>query len=186
MKTKLTLTAAAAALLVSGAAQAQLFGDEIGTDLDRDRFNTGFGETGFYDAWDRDDEVGINEGEFATGVFSDWDTDNDLQISEEEYGLGTERWYGENRAADFAGYDADASGFVDRQEFGAGWDTSLYGGYDTDADGLLTEDEFNTGVYDTADLDRDEVITVEEEGWFEGWFDGDDVEAEVEEVGDVL
>ena len=29
----------------------------------------------------------------------------------------------------------------------------------------------------------DHVISVEEEGWFDGWFDGDDAEAEIEEVG---
>ena len=52
--------------------------------------------------------------------------------------------------------------------------------------GHLTEDEFNTGVYDTVDSNDDKVVTVEEEGWFEGWFDGDDVEAEIEEVGDVI
>ena len=39
---------------------------------------------------------------------------------------------------------------------------------------------------DTVDLNEDKVLTVEEEGWFEGWFDGDDIEVELDEVGDVL
>lgn len=186
MRTKLTFTAAVAALLMTGAAQAQLFGDEIGTDLDYNTFNTGFAETGHYDAWDRDGEAGLNEGEFATGIFSDWDADNDLQISEEEYGLGAERWYGADHGTAFTDYDADGSGAIDREEFGGGWDSAFYGEHDTDADGLLSEDEYTTVVYDAADLDEDEVLTIEEEGFFEGWFDGNDVTAEIQEVGDVL
>ncbi|SDY81036.1 hypothetical protein [Citreimonas salinaria] len=46
---------------------------------------------------------------------------------------------------------------------------------------LLAEDDYTTGIYETADLDENHVITVEEEGWF----DGDDVKAEIEEFGDV-
>jgi hypothetical protein len=46
----------------------------------------------------------------------------------------------------------------------------------------LTNHEFSRDLYGTADLDANKVITVEEEGWF----DSDDVQAEIEEVGDVL
>ena len=185
MRIKHFMASAAAALLVSAAANAQMFGDTYGTDLDYDTFNTGLGESGIYDAWDRDDEVGLNDREFATGVFADWDRDNDLQITEEEYGLGTERWYGADYDRGFTDYDLDTSGYIDREEFGGGWDNEYYTTWDTDADGLLTEDEFGTGLYGRSDVNEDMVITVEEEGWFEGWFDGDDVSAEIEEVGDV-
>jgi hypothetical protein len=58
--------------------------------------------------------------------------------------------------------------------------------WDQNQDEVLDENEFSQGLYSTADLDEDQVITIEEEGWFEGWFDGDDIEAEIEDVGDVM
>lgn len=196
MKTKTSLSvsslAVAAALMMPGLAFAQE--TFVYTDWDNDgnlelsdsEFSEGFGETGTYDAWDRDETAGLSEGEFATGMFSRWDTDNDLQITEEEYEVGTERWYGADYDTPFADYDTDGSGYIDTTEFGETWDSDYYSEWDADGDGLLTEEEYTTGVYETADVNDDYVITVEEEGWFEGWFDGDDVEAEIQEVGDVL
>jgi hypothetical protein len=184
MKTINRFTATAAiALLAAGSAGAQMFGE---SDLDYDRFNAGLTESGMYDAWDADADAQLTEGEFATGVFSDWDRDNDMMISEEEYGLGSGRWYGPEYQTAFTDYDADQSGFIEREEFGAGWDGGVFGGWDEDASGALSADEWGTGLYQSADLDQNQVISIEEEGWFEGWFDGDDIEAEIEEVGDVL
>ena len=179
------LTATAiAALLATGGAHAQMFDSD--TDyLDYQTFNEGFTQSGYYDAWNADPQQGLNEGEFATGVFSDWDADSDLQITEEEYVSGTERWYGAGQD-DFVSYDADSSGYLDQQEFAQTWDSELFADWDADADSELSEEEYSTGIYSTADVNQDEVITIEEEGWFEGWFDGDDVEAEIQEVGDVL
>lgn len=186
MDLKKYLLGTAAAALVATSASAQLFGDDYGTDLGYSDFEAGFGETGTYGAWDMDDDAGLTEGEFASGVYADWDADHDLQITEDEWDLGTERWYGADYEGAFADWDADESGFLDQEEFGAGWDSDYYSEWDTDSDALLSEQEFSTGVYNAADLDADEVVTIEEEGWFEGWFDGDDIEAEIEEVGDVL
>ncbi|SDY92581.1 hypothetical protein [Citreimonas salinaria] len=154
-------------------------------ELSETEFQTGFAESGTFDAWDRDDDTFLSEGEFATGTFADWDTDNDLQITEEEYTVGAERWYGPDYNTPYTDWDADESGYIDRTEFGEGWDSDYYTAWDEDEDSLLSEDEYTAGVYDSADLNDDYVVTVEEEGWFEGWFDGDDVEAEIEEVGDV-
>lgn len=179
MTIKHFMATAVVAVLLSTSASAQMFGD---SDLDYDRFNAGLGESGMYNAWDRDGEVGINEREFATGMYADWDRDNNMQLTEEEFDLGSERWYGADRTVVFTDLDADASGMIEREEFGAGWDNEYYTGWDTDADGLLTEDEYGTGLYNTSDVNQDKVITIEEEGWF----DGDDIEAEIEEVGDVM
>lgn len=150
-------------------------------------FSSGFSEGGTYNAWNRDtSDAGLSEGEFATGMFADWDRDNDTRISEDEYTAGSERWYGADYDTAYSDWDADQSGYIEKTEFGGGWDNDYFNAWDTDEDTFLSEDEFNTGVYDTVDSNDDQVITVEEEGWFEGWFDGDDVEAEVEEVGDVI
>ena len=56
---------------------------------------------------------------------------------------------------------------------------------DADGDGLIPEDDWGTGLYGRADANRDTVITIEEEEWFEGWFDGDDTQAEIRDAGDV-
>lgn len=154
-------------------------------ELSDTEFETGFKETGTFAAWDRDGDAGLNEGELATGLFHSWDADRDLQITEAEYGTGAQRWYGADYATPFTDYDTDRSGYIDRTEFGGAWDSAYYTQWDADSDSLLSEDEYSTGIYRSADLDADQVITVEEEGWFEGWFDGDDVEAEIREVGDV-
>ncbi|MGR3494206.1 hypothetical protein [Citreimonas sp.] len=154
-------------------------------EMSEEEFRTGFTTTGTFDAWDSDDQAGLSEGEFSTGVFADWDTDNDLQITEEEYTAGAERWYGADYATPYADYDTDGSGYIDRTEFGSAWDSDYYTEWDSDGDSLISEDEYTTGLYDTVDLNDDTVITVEEEGWFEGWFDGDDLEAEIQEVGAV-
>ncbi len=154
-------------------------------ELSDSEFQTGFSETGTFDAWDRDNDAALAEGELATGTFADWDTDNDLEITEQEYQAGSQRWFGPDYATPYTDWDADASGTIDRTEFGQAWDTDYFSAWDADGDSLLTEDEYNAGLYNTADQNDDYVITVEEEGWFEGWFDGDDIEAEIEEVGDL-
>lgn len=182
------LAAAASAALLAGPASAQMFGDEIGTDYNYDTFNTGFGETGYYDALDTDDDTFLNESEYSTGLYADYDRDNDRLISEDEFGVGTGRYLGADYDSDFATYDSDGDSFLNQQEFGEFYGTDYsdyYTDLDTDGDALLNEQEYSTGIYNSADLDRDQVITVEEEGWFEGWFDGDDIEAEIQEVGEV-
>lgn len=181
------------ALALPGAALAQQtftytdWDTDGNLELTQSEFTAGFEEAEVFDAWDRDDTVGLTREEFGAGLYSAWDTDDDLQITEAEYDVGTERWYGADYDTPFTEWDADASGYIDTTEFREAWDTPEYGyaTWDTDADELVTETEFTTGVYDRVDLDDDMVVTIEEEGWFEGWFDGDDIEAEVQEVGEV-
>jgi Ca2+-binding EF-hand superfamily protein len=188
----LSLASTVAVLLIPAHVHAQEtwtytdWDDDGNLELSSHEFNAGLSDSGVHGAWDRDDDAGLNEGEFATGMFSNWDMDNDLQISEEEYTAGTDRWYDASFDTPFTNYDVDSSGYISRSEFGEGWQNDTFTVWDGDSDGLITNDEFSTGAFNSADLDDDKVITVEEEGWFEGWFDGDDVEAEIEEVGDVV
>jgi Ca2+-binding EF-hand superfamily protein len=189
---KLSAASLAAALLIPASVYAQEtwkytdWDDDGNLELSTREFNAGFSATGSHEAWDRDGDAGLNEGEFATGMFSRWDMNNDLQISENEYTAGSDRWYDASFNTPFTDYDVDSSGYIDRSEFGGAWQNDTFTVWDGDSDGLITNDEFSTGAFNNADLDSDKVITVEEEGWFEGWFDGDDVEAEIEEVGDVM
>ena len=191
MKTRTLFTATAvAALLGATAASAQMLSDSIGPDYDYDTFNEGFASTGYYTGLDLDGDSMLSENEYATGLYADYDTDNDVMISEDEFMVGTTRYYGEGmyQGGAFADYDADADGFLNQQEFGAFYGTEytpLFAGQDVDRDGFLNQEEFSTGLYRTADLDQDQIITIEEEGWFEGWFDGDDINVEVREIGEV-
>lgn len=179
----------AAALLLAGTASAQMFGDTYGTDLDMDRFNTGFGETGYFDALDRDNDGMLNESEYATGLYYTFDMDRDLQITEDEYLTGAQRYYGADyEVTPFTDYDIDGSGYLSQNEFRPLYDSGYnddFVSFDGDGDGMLTSEEYSAGFYNRADANQDMVITIEEEGFFEGWFDGDDIEAEIETVGDV-
>ncbi|MCL3882008.1 hypothetical protein [Marivita sp. GX14005] len=186
--TRKLLSATAALALFAVPASAQMFGDAYGTDLDYNNFEAGFNETGRYEALDRNDDTFLDRSEYSTGLYADYDRDNDRMISEEEWDMGNERYLGSNYNAVYSDYDLDEGGFLDQEEFGGFYEseyTPYYDGLDTDGDEMLSQSEYNRGVYDAADLDSDEVISIEEEGWFEGWFDGDDIEAEIEEVGDV-
>jgi len=177
-------TATAITALLAAPATAQMY-DGFDSSAGYDGFTPAFNETGYYDAWDSDSDGMLSDREFGTGMYADWDTDNNVQISSDEYAVGAERWYGADHDGDFDLLDEDKSGYLDQSEWSAGWNKDYYTAWDSDSDGLLNNDEFSTGVYNTADLDKDQYISVEEEGWFEGWFDGDDIEAEVKEVGDV-
>lgn len=83
----------------------------------------------------------------------------------------------------FAEYDIDRSGYIEPAEMRDGWDDSSFTQWDSIGDGSLDSNEFGSGLYNAADADRDQVITFEEEGWFECWFDGEDVDAELRDVG---
>ncbi len=181
----LMTTASAVVLLAAAPAAAQMF-EGYNSTTGYDGFNSGFADTGYYDAWDSDGSMSLSESEFATGMFSDWDSDGELGITEAEYGMGVNRWYGDDYAMTFADYDTDGSGVIDQSEFGANWDSDYYASWDGDGNSELSDVEYTEGLYNTADRDRDTVISIEEEGWFEGWFDGDDVEAEIEQVGSFM
>jgi|GEM_PF-2271712 len=186
---KMFVLTTATALLLAGTASAQMFGDTYGTDLDTNRFNSGLNETGYYNALDRNKDSRLDQSENATGIYRTFDRDRDLRITEDEYTMGTLRYHGADyEMTPFTDYDSDGSGYISQNEFRPLYDSGYHDdfvSFDGDGDGMLTSDEYSNGIYGRADANQDKVITVEEEGWFEGWFDGDDIEAEIKSVGDV-
>lgn len=48
-------------------------------------FETGFAGTGWFDAWDTDNDNRISEREYAAGVFRVWDRNDDNVLDETEY-----------------------------------------------------------------------------------------------------
>ncbi len=187
--TKTLAMTTAAALLGATAASAQMFGDTVGTDYDYDTFNTGMTGTGYFNSLDRDRDTMLSEPEYATSVYRDLDRNRDMQITEDEFTAGNTRYFGETYGGGaFTDYDMDTSGYVDQSEFRTYYDSGYNDDFislDGDGDGMLTGDEYNTGLYNRADMNQDKVLTIEEEGLFEGWFDGDDIDAEIETIGDV-
>jgi hypothetical protein len=176
--------------MIAMPASAQMFGNDFGADLDYDRFSTGFGESGVYDAFDYNDDTFLDREEYRTGLFADFDRDGDRMLTGDEFEAGYNRYALREGAAEysptmFEDYDGDSSGALEVGEFDTYYTDNFgddFAGFDTDADGLLNYDEYGTGLYNAADRDRDQVLTIEEEGWFEGWFDGNDWDAEVESV----
>jgi hypothetical protein len=122
------LTAASTAFALLGApafAQMTDFDADDDAMIDRDEFDTGFGEG---------------------GVFGDWDDDDDLQLTEDEWDAGFGDSFDEERFGAFSDWDADASGFLDETEFNEG----VFGAYDEDDDDLWGDTEF--GVYEDEGL----------------------------------
>ncbi len=155
-------------------------------EMSNQEFSKGMSEDGTFSRWDSgDSEPGLSKREFASGIYTDLDRNHDSRISGDEYDAGAKRWFGNDYDVSFSDWDADQSGYIDTNEFRSGWDNDYFNAWDPDTDANISEDEFNTGLYNTVDANQDKVITVEEEGWFEGWFDGDNVEAEIEDVGDI-
>lgn len=182
---KLMTTTSAVVLLAAAPAVAQMY-EGYDSGLGYEGFQTGLGDAGYYDAWDSNDDLALGENEFATGIYSDWDNDDEFGINEAEYDVGVGRWYGDDYTMTFSDYDVDGSGLIDQNEFGANWDSNYFASWDGDGNSELSDMEYSQGIYNMSDRDQDLVISIEEEGWFEGWFDGDDIEAEITTVGEVF
>lgn len=170
---RFTSFASTAAALALGGGAAMADWDEAGWDrdanaaLDREEFDAGMADRGVYQRMDARADGVLDSDEFYGGVFDLWDDDDDLAVNEDEFGATGADWYGEmEEHGEFDAWDANADGVIGEDEFGerAGG-SGLYeawGGTDG-----LAEDEFHGGVYDTADLDDDDVIGSDEGGWFD-------------------
>jgi hypothetical protein len=177
------LTTTAIAALIAGSASAQMMEGDYATE---DQFLASYADTDHFEAWDQNDDMYLDHEEVATGLYTDWDADNDMQLSEAEFNEGVEDWFDGDGVieTEFSDWDGDGDGYVGQDEFATGWsDVDVSGTWDDDGDGLYSEQEFGSTVYNAADLDGNYRIDIEEEGFFEGWFDGDNVEAEIEQVG---
>jgi hypothetical protein len=179
------------AILLAGAATAQMFGPDYGTDLDTTRFSEGLAGTGIYEIIDINEDQYIDRDEYGYGLYADYDLDGDSEITDTEFERGYTRYRGDSEVYDanmFSQYDADESGYLDYTEFDGYYGDNedfYFSGADMDMDERLDFNEYGTGLYNAADYDENQVLTIEEEGFFEGWFDGDDLEAEIQSLDEV-
>jgi hypothetical protein len=184
MTLRKTLATTAVAALLAGPAAAQMMDGDYATE---DQFITSYAETDHFEAWDQNDDMYLDHEEVATGLYTDWDADDDGQLTEAEFDQGVSDWFDGDGVIDddFAEWDANDDGYIGEDEFATNWSDVEVTGWDNDGDGLYSEEEFGSTVYNTADVDGNYRIDIEEEGFFEGWFDGDNVEAEIERVGNL-
>lgn len=104
---------------------------------------------------DQDNNLELTEREFepvSRDAFDRLDANDDDALSEDEFAQARDDLASDGEA-DFADWDSDADGTVDREEFRAG----LFAAYDEDDDELLAEQEF-TGLGETAMLDGSTVV----------------------------
>lgn len=182
MTLRTTLAGTAIAALIASPAAAQMLEGDYQTE---DQFINAYADTEHFEAWDQNDDAYLDHDEIATGLYTDWDTDNDGRLTQSEFDQGVSDWFDGDGVIDdeFAEWDADGDGYVGESEFSENWSEVEMTNWQDDGDGRYTEEEFASNVYNTADLDGNYRIDIEEEGFFEGWFDGDDVEAEIERIG---
>ena len=77
--------------------------------------------------------------------------------------------------AQFADWDADASGAVDQEEWGTGFgENDEFTSWDANEDGTLDEEEYESGVFNSYDADESGDLSEEEYGEYEeeedDWF----------------
>jgi hypothetical protein len=64
-----------------------------------------------------------------------------------------------------SGWDANADGMIDRDEFSAGLGENAYGEWDTDGDGMLSRDEYQAGVEGSDEADSFSAWDDNYAGW---------------------
>lgn len=138
-------------------------------ELSVEEFSTGFADTGLYSEWDADGSGSLEVSELREGFYNIHDDNGDGIISEEEWDDGVFE-------TDFQEWDENGDAQLDQEEFTNVFEGTV-GDWDAEGDGNLTENEFSEGVFDTYNLDDDEVLTADEFGSLpgdlgeEGWFD---------------
>ena len=180
-----------AALLASSAASQDVGATSLDLDLDADgtlsqqEFRDGFTQRGVLSTWDADADGLLSREEFGSGVYDRYDTDLSGDLGIDEYArLGPDyaaegRWY--RNGSDVAGadgWDADADGVLQREEFDQGFDDyGTFDSFDADVDGYLSEDELSDGVFSgyggtaTGPIERPDIAEITDDLGEDGYWD---------------
>lgn len=175
MKIKTFGATALAAILTSSIALAAAewtysdFDSDGNLELTEQEFTTGLSDNDVFSDWDSDGNSELSDDEFYDGVFSSWDEDDDGIVTENEFYTAGDGWFEDDEYSEFSAWDSDGDGEITDTEFEeATADSGLFEDWAGD-DSVIGEDELYDGLYDTADLDDDDVIEEDEDGWFD-WF----------------
>ena len=153
-------------------------GEDLGFteyDMDRDtrlaqnEFTGWIGQTGLYNRWNPDNDVGITRDEFGEGTLGLWDTDRDNRLTEAEWNEGVNRFYRDGGDyGTFGDWDLNDDNYLEANEIGEGFETTgLFGEWDVNQDTYLDENEFGEGLFGIFDTDRDTYLAENE--WNEGY-----------------
>ncbi|SHI29238.1 hypothetical protein [Wenxinia saemankumensis] len=142
--------------------------------LSRDEWNTGIDQSTAFTDWDADSSGMIESAEYAGGSFDRFDMDGDGTLTTTEWDDGIDRAFGEQGAdLDYATWDANSDGTLDRDEFTAGYESQgMFDTMRTDAqfDTTMTglsQDEFNTSMFDAMDANDDDMLSQDENTWMD-------------------
>lgn len=98
--------------------------------------------------------------------FGSWDANGDGYLDEQEFGAGM------SESGVFSAYEEDDDGVIGEEEWNAIGTDITWDEWDSDGEYGLTEDEFGTSLYDSADVDDDNLVSegewadAQDEGWF--------------------
>ena len=153
------------ALLLSSCGMEYERWDKDGDGIDPAEFAATLAATGYFDAWDGDNDNFLNESETYNALFVAMDANENDRLSFEEWAVLREFNQEEidQEFGEFSSWDADSSGYVERIELINGLEGNrMYSDMDINNDMLLTEAEFATGLFNAWDRSNDERIDREE------------------------
>lgn len=114
--------------------------------LARNEFNTFANRV--YSGWDENRNQRVERNEFYGGLYSVWDMNRDGRLAGAEFNQAWNTWGEGIGQADLGRFDRDRDGFLDQEEFAAGWgDKGLYERWDADGGGWLAENELGNGLF---------------------------------------
>ncbi|WP_119681631.1 EF-hand domain-containing protein [Indioceanicola profundi] len=144
--------------------------------ISRGEFRRAIRQSGLFARIDQNGDATVSQGEFrtalasggtgggtqaaryqeiGTALYDSMDRNSDNRLTQAEYESDADTLFdGEDH---FADWDADASGWLDEDEFTSGVEEAgLFGDWDMNADGLISADEWNTAGYDSDGLFGDD------------------------------
>lgn len=112
-----------------------------------------------YQHMDEDGDGRLAPEELERGLFRVWDRDASGRLTVDELDRAQVAWFPHDTDVQFAYWDTDASGDVDRDEHAAGMERArLLESYDADGDGQVTDAELNGALFSAWDVDGSRSI----------------------------
>ncbi|MDP2307499.1 MAG: hypothetical protein Q8P18_15840 [Pseudomonadota bacterium] len=119
-------------------------------------------DQGVLDAYMGDIEGEISDSALALGLYDLWDIEG-AGLSEAEWNEGLKIWFPDAAAQDFAAWDLNMDGTINRDELVAGIaHGGLVQGWDEDGNQKISTEEAYDRFYDVFDRDGDDALTAAE------------------------
>lgn len=173
MKKQLLVLSVSCALAVTSASAAInwsfMQADQDGNrELSRQEFLEGLREANIFATFDPNGDNALQENEFYEHAFGAWDVNNDNIVDPLEFNTYSGPWFTAGVAGTFDDWDDNEDGAINLDEFVAeADDEGLFDEWDENDDGALAENEYVAAAFERADIDRDQVVSEDEDAiWF--------------------